>query len=194
MTIRPGEPWGEPTTRPPDLVVAADDADLARLVVAGRAEAGVAAGDLHRSLGSPTARAELQRLPMDVLLVRMDGREAIAVAHVVAQRSWWRGRVVFVMNVDHAGTWNVAPRAHPNDGRLDVVEIEPSLSMRARLEARRRMPHGTHVPHPSISVRRATAAAWDFDRPMPVRIDGIAAGRCRRLEVECEPDRFELLV
>jgi hypothetical protein len=193
MTIRPGEPWGEPAVRPADLVVASSDAELAALVAAGHREVGVSNGDLHRSLGAPPMRADVQRLPLDALRVVVDGRELLAVAHVVAARSWWRGRVVFVMNTEHLGERDVAPRAHPNDGRFDVVEIDPGMPLRARWEARRRMPHGTHLPHPSISLRRATDALWSFERPTPVRVDGVAVGAARRLEVTIEPDRYELL-
>ena len=96
------------------------------------------------------------------------------------------------MNCDHLGTWDVAPRAHPNDGRLDVVEVDTSMTLRNRLQARRRLPHGTHVPHPSIAVRTTTEASWTFARPTPVVIDGVPAGRVRRLTVRAQPDHFAI--
>ena len=61
-----------------------------------------------------------------MLRVDADGRRLTAVAHVVARGGgpWWRGPIVAVMNADRLGRWDVAPRAHPNDGRLDVVEVD----------------------------------------------------------------------
>ncbi|HEX6657290.1 MAG TPA: hypothetical protein VF065_04360, partial [Ilumatobacter sp.] len=73
MTIRKGEPWGAPAARPPDLVVAGSDAELAQLVARDAARAyGLGGGDLHRSLGAPAPREPMQRLPIDALRVRLD--------------------------------------------------------------------------------------------------------------------------
>jgi hypothetical protein len=193
VTIRKGEEWGIAVDRPPGLVVAGSDAELARLV-RGAAPLAVADGDVHRSLGGPEGRDRLQRVPVDLLRVSVDGAEHVAVAHVVARRSWWRGSIVAVMNVDHLGDWNVAPRAHPNDGRADIVEVAASMSLRARLQARRRLPLGTHVPHPAIATSTSNARTWEFANPLSVWIDGVRAGSCRRLAVAVEPDAFELHV
>ena len=57
------------------------------------------------------------------------------------------------MNSDHLGTWNVAPRAHPNDGKLDVISVGRGMTFRQRLQARTRLELGTHVPHPAIGSR-----------------------------------------
>lgn len=152
---------------------------------------GLAGGDLFRSLGSPKPRDPVQRLDIDGMHVVLDGvREFEAVAHVLARRSWWRGRIVAVMNVDHAGEWNVAPRAHPNDGQLDVVEVAPEMSIRHRWSARRRLPQGTHVPHPHVAVGRRTSDTWSFRRPHRVWIDGRLVGRATRMTVTVVPDRY----
>jgi hypothetical protein len=196
VTIRRGSEWGTPIERPVDLVVAGSDAELASLVASGTDDAclGVSGGDLHRSLGAPLQRHDMRRLPVDVLHVELDGRPILAVAHVVARRGWWRGPLLAAVNCDHIGTWNVAPRAHPNDGRFDVVEVDASMSIRSRLEARRRLPNGTHVPHPDISVSTADHRSWSFARPMRVWIDGIDCGRCRQLSVAIGPDHFTICV
>ncbi len=137
MTIRRGEQWGEVVDRPADLIVAASDKELARHV-AERVERplGVSSGDLFRTVGAPARRAQAVRLPIDVLRVDADGQTHLAVAHVVARRSWWRHEIVAAVNVDHVGDWNVAPRAHPNDGRFDVVEVDRAMTIRQRLQAR----------------------------------------------------------
>lgn len=195
MTIRRGEPWGTPVERPPDLCVVESDAQLAELVDGGSAvPVGVSGGDLHRALGRPADRREMQQLPIDRLLVTVDDVEYTAVAHVVARRGWWRGRIVAIMNVDHLGDWNVAPRAHPNDGRFDLVDVEPSMSLRERWQARSRLGSGSHLPHPRIAVRAATEFFVRFERPHSIWIDGRRVPDARSLAVEIEPDAFVVLV
>lgn len=195
MTIRKGEEWGVAASPPLPLTVAAGDAELAALVALDAGGCyGLSGGDLHRSVGSPPPRADTQRLPIDALMVTIDDRQLLAVAHVIALRHWWTGPLLAVMNCDHLGRWNVAPRAHPNDGRFDVVEVSPAMSLRHRLQARRRLMAGTHVPHPDITVRVTHRAAWTFESPTPVRVDGIDRGRCTRLAVAISPDHFAIYV
>jgi hypothetical protein len=191
--IRKGEPWGVPMARPSDLVVAGSDAELAELVTRDAAGVyGLRAGDLHRSLGAPPERATMQLLPLDALLVRLDDEEALAVAHVVARNGWWHCPLLAAVNCAYVGEWNVAPRAHPNDGRFDVVEVSADMSSRQRLQARRRLPLGTHLPHPDIAMRTAESMAWTFDEPRDVYLDGIRRGRATRLAIEISPDHFSI--
>jgi hypothetical protein len=180
--------------RPTDLIVAATDARLAQLVDADPAgRYGLSGGDLHRSLGSPPARDDMQLLPMDALRVRFDEEEdAIAVAHVVARDGWWRGALLGVVNCAFIGDWNVAPRAHPNDGHFDVVEVSSTMTIRQRLEARRRLPHGNHLPHPAIAVRTAESGVWIFEQARDVYLDGVRRGRTTRLEITISPDHFSI--
>jgi hypothetical protein len=195
MTIRKGEPWGRTVDRPTELTVAASDRQLASLVAdrAGQ-PLGVSNGDVFRTVGAPGERPEMVRLPMDLLRVEADGRRFSVVAHVVARRSWWHGGIVAVMNVDHVGVWNVAPRAHPNDGRFDVLEVDRAMTIRQRLQARGRLVQGTHVPHPRIATRTAAHSNWVFDRPQRLWLDGEHVGSVRALSVEIEPDAFAVHV
>jgi diacylglycerol kinase family enzyme len=136
----------------------------------------------------------MQRLSIDLLRLTVDGTSHVAVAHVVLRRSWWRGRIVALMNADHIGTWNLAPRAHPNDGRFDIVEVAPAMSVRHRIQAFRRLPNGNHVPHPAITTSAVAAATWAFDPPMKLWIDGVRCGTVRHLEAHIEPDAFAIHV
>jgi diacylglycerol kinase family enzyme len=101
--------------------------------------------------------------------------------------------VIAVMNAQFLGSWDVAPRSHPNDGRLDVVEVAPSLSVTDRWRARRRLPSGTHVPHPSITVRQTTTWTTTFDAPTPVWLDGERVGEAVEISVREEPDALVLV-
>jgi hypothetical protein len=196
MTIRKGEEWGTRAVRPSKLAVARTDAELAALVNADPGgEYGIAGGDLFRSLGSPPSRGEGQRLPVDAFRVRLDGGEPmLAVAHVVARRRWLTGPVLVVANCGYVGGFDAAPRAHPNDGRLDVIEVDPSMPVRQRLQARRRARSGTHLPHPQLRTRTVDATEWEWPSPMTVEVDGIDRGRCMRLAVEVLTDHFAIHV
>jgi hypothetical protein len=192
VTIRRGEPWGSEIARPHDLVLAADDHDVVEL--GADREVGLTGGDLFRSLGAPAPRDPAQRVAIDGIAVVLDGdRTFAAVAHVIARRSWWRGPILACMNVDHLRDWNVAPRAHPNDGVLDVVECSARMSIRDRWAARRRLPQGTHVPHPDVSIVRVASREWTFDRPRRVWIDGRPVGTAHRLAVDVVPDRYDVV-
>jgi len=195
MTIRKGEPWGSAVARPQQLTVAGSDRELAELVAAGgEPPLGVSGGDLFATVGAPSGRDPVQRLPIDLLRIEADGVCHRAVAHVVVRRSWWRGRILAVLNVDHVGRWNVAPRAHPNDGRFDVVEVDPEMRLRQRLQARRRLPQGTHVPHPRISTRTGTSESWRFVGPHRLFVDGERVGSVHDLTITLEPDAFTIHV
>ena len=190
MTIRKGEPWGVEVPRPTGLTVVPDD----RAAAATVEPVGLAGGDLFRSLGSPVPRDPVQRVPIDGLDVRLDGgAEQSAIAHVIVRRSWWRGTVVACMNVDRVGEWNVAPRAHPNDGLVDVIECSPAMSVRDRWAAKRRLLQGTHLPHPALAVARVAHRSWTFDRPYRVWIDGVEVGSAHHVDVRVAPDRHTVL-
>ncbi|MEX1107179.1 MAG: hypothetical protein WEB78_13350 [Ilumatobacteraceae bacterium] len=200
MTIRKGDEWGTVGALPADAVVVPDDAALHELVNASRRDGTdippvvLHGGDLHRALGGtpPGDRlgGRVALLPIDVVRVDADGRTAWFAAHLLARGSWWRGRVVGAMNAQHRGTWDVAPRSHPNDGRVDIVDVAASMTPRDRWRASRRIDQGTHVPHPSISVRQATETTISFDAPLQLWLDGVPWGSAATITLTVEPDAF----
>jgi len=193
VTIRKGEEWGTAVSQPATLVLAGSDAELARLVADDPAGTyGVSGGDLHRGLGAPPVRADMRLLPLDALRVRIDDQDTLAVAHVVARNGWWRGPLLAVLNCADVGGWNVAPRAHPNDGHFDVIEVSETMSLRQRWQARRRLPLGTHVPHPAVATRTGESGVWSFETPRDIYVDGVRRGRATRLEITILPDHFSI--
>lgn len=202
MTIRKGEPWGHPVDADStDLPIATDDAALAHLVpVAPPGDSSgsashlrVARGDLHRTLGLPDdPRSEPLAYPLDLGFVRCDGGdEHPFVAHVIARHRLWIGPFVVVMNAAWVDDLYLGPRAHPNDGLLDITSGRLPISQLR--EARRRARAGTHLPHPALSSVRRSEWSIDLDRATPVRIDGVVVGRARRLSVRIVPDAFVLV-
>lgn len=203
MTIRKGEMWGAPDPLPRHGVLARSDREARQLVTAAKRAGepipplGLLGGDLCRTLGGTgdeerLRSAEAMTLPVDLGAVLVDGRLHWFVAHLVAKRSWWFGRVVVAMNAQYIGGWDVAPKSHPNDGRLDVLDGSPALGQ--RLMARRRLPAGTHVPHPGIVERRVASVQLDFARPTPIELDGEPIGRARTLTLRVEPDALTCVV
>ncbi|HEX2577383.1 MAG TPA: hypothetical protein VHK88_13595 [Aquihabitans sp.] len=203
MTVEKHQAWGAPGALPVDGVEVRTDAE-ARAVVeearrAGRPvpTLGLLGGDLCKTVGGRGDVARLRSsdamtLPTDLGAVLLDGRLHWFVAHLVVRRSWWRGRVVAVMNAQWIGRWDVAPRSHPGDGLLDVFDGD--LSLDDRWKARTRLPTGTHVPHPGIAQRRVPAVQLELDRPTPVWLDGERVADATTLSVRLEPDALRVVV
>ena len=203
MKIEKGAPWGEPGGLGPDGVVVTSDRELRRVVEAAARsgeplpEVGLVGGDLCRTVGG---RGDVERirsgdairLPIDVCRVEVDGEPHWFVAHLVARRSWWRGRVLAVMNAQWIGAWDVAPRSHPNDGLLDVFDAD--LSIDDRWKARSRLATGTHVPHPGIQQRRLASFEIDLGRVTPIHLDGELVGRGQLLSVTLEAGALTCVV
>lgn len=200
MTIKPRSPWGREVDRPDELVVVDSDAAIVdELAGSGGQHALVAigGGDLARTLGNPpiTGRSTLNELPIDLMRIRLDERPDTftACAHLVARSpwyrgGWWRGPLLMVMNAEYHGHWDVAPRGHPNDGRVEMFLVDGGFGVRERLAARRRLPMGTHVPHPSISTRSVRSGTWEFPSPRAVFADGRSLGLASAIEVVVAAD------
>jgi hypothetical protein len=219
VTIQRGRDWGERRALAAEGLVVGSDAELRAAVTAARrageplAPIGLAGGDLWRTLGGPGVGSgtmgasgapprvagrwhsdEAMTFPVDVGSVLVDGIQHWFVAHLVARRSWWRGRIVAAMNAEWLGGWDVAPRSHPNDGLLDVLDVAPSLGLGQRRLARRRLPTGAHLPHPEITTERAAAFQLDLGAGLDVWLDGEPLGRARHLSVRVEPDALAVVV
>jgi hypothetical protein len=204
VPVRPGEAWGTPGPLPPGGVVVRSDAEARRVVEAAKraGEAlpvlGLVGGDLCRTLGGTGDEARLRgpgatRVEVDLGAVLVDGALHWFVAHLVARRSWWHGRILAVMNAEHLGSWDVAPRSHPGDGLLDTLDA--TMPLGERLKARSRLRSGTHVPHPAIAQRRVGALQVDLAPPMAVWLDGErVASAARTLSIRVEPAALTCVV
>jgi hypothetical protein len=203
MTIRKGEAWGAPGALPADGVVVRSDAEgRAALDDARRRKRplpvlGLLGGDLCRTLGGTGDEARLRSddamtFTVDLGEVLLDGRLHLFIAHLVAHRPFWLRRQIAVMNAAWLGPLNLGPKAHPNDGLLDVSE--GTLTFGQLLLARGRARTGTHVPHPSIATRRVPAAQLHVPSPIPVWLDGARVGAFRDISVRVDPDAVTVVV
>ena len=203
MTVRKGEPWGEPGPLPADAVVVRSDAEARQVVTEARRSQrpvpplGLLGGDLCRTLGGRGDPVHLSSgsattASCDLGVALLDGRLHWFVAHVVARRGWWRGRAWVAMNAAYVGPWDLGPRAHPGDGLLDITDA--SVPVGERLKVRARLAHGAHLPHPALRTQRARAAQVVLERSLPVRLDGEVVGRFRSISVRVEPDALQVVV
>lgn len=96
-----------------------------------------------------------------------------------------------VMVSGHLGRFEPAPRAHPGDGLLDVIEVSESMNTRQRMMARRRSRTGSHLPHPDISTTRVRDLRRSFDEQLIVFVDGASVGATRHLDVAVVPAAYE---
>jgi hypothetical protein len=202
VPISKNSPYGEPGVLPDDGVVVRSDAEARGVIEAARSEGrpypplGLLGGDLCKTLGGDGDEGRLRssdavRFPIDLGEVLLDGRLHVFVAHLVARTRGW-GHVVAAMNAQFVGPWVLGPRAHPNDGLLDVYQAD--LSLPDRLKVRARIRHGAHMPHPRIKERRAAAVQIDLDRPLPVYLDGEKCGDAASLALRVEADALIVFI
>ena len=197
MTIEKGEAWGRPAGSELETETVDDDRQLALRAAEVRSTgdrlvATVRTGDLLRTLGLPPGRGPrppAERLAFDVDLgwIAVDGRPPEPfVAHAAVRHPLWSGPFAVAMNAAFVDRWYLGPRAHPNDGLLDITF--GSLSLRQRWLARRRLSTGSHLPHPDLTMVRRPRWAHEFARSVPVRVDHQRVGRGRRIELHVDPD------
>ena len=208
MTIRKGESWGNVTTPPAGLRIVADDLALHEWINQHRAggqeirDVGLGGGDLARTAGRTAGRfdgggtagrfdGDVLAAPFDVVRVTADGGRVVwSGSHIVARRSWWRGEVLFAMTAQFWHGRDIAPRSHPNDGKVDVLVVAAGMSVRTRLAARGRSRTGTHLPHPQLMFTQPTDTTITFQRPLVVWVDGRRWGTASQLHLVVEPDAY----
>lgn len=194
MTIKKGEAWGEPGTFPSDGVIVDSDRAASRLLEAARLAGrefpviGMSAGDLCHTLGG---RGDLtMTFTVDVGEALIDGRHHYFLAHLTAQEGGrWR-RFVVAMNAQWIGDWNFGPRAHPNDGLLDVSEAD--LQRFEWHKVRARLATGSHLPHPRIKTQRTTAITLEFPKAVAVLVDGEEIDAARVVVLRLLPDALRV--
>ena len=205
MPVGKGEPWGDVSRLPSDAPVVDSDHALSRLVEYAQAKdlprpvVGLTGGDLWRTLGAPIGGTDrliqgpAARATVDVGWIVIDEGELehAFVAHCVARTPFW-GHSVAVMNAEWLGKWDMAPRSHPGDGWLDVMEAH--LDWAELRKVRRRLPTGTHLPHPEIATSRVRATEFEFPAPRHLYVDGSPFHKVRHLKVRLEPASLTVVV
>lgn len=201
MTIKRGEEWGRRITAPDEFAVLSSDAELAghpRDVPAA-----VTAGDLWCALGRPRRVApgdectEVSIDAMEVTVTRGNGSVFTTRAASSVEVGGWFSRegYVAVLNTGFLRGLNLTPRSHPNDGRIEVFEIDRKASFMQRLLIRRRGGTGSHLPHPDVAISAVQSARLErASRGRTLRIDGHKMRSWRSVSIDSAPDHWRLLL
>jgi hypothetical protein len=198
--INPGSTYGIPSELPADAVEVSSDHEAASILSTARSTGNpppqliLRGGDLYRTLGgnaSAQPEGNMQpkiMVPVDLGIVCFDGHEYIFVAHAVFRSTLWQGRFEVLMNAQWCGDLDLGPRSHPGDGLLDITS--GSLALRQRLQVSRRARSGSHLPHPSLSARRASSHEVETGHRTAMFLDGVRITTCGQASVHVEPDAF----
>ncbi len=200
MTIRRGGDWGRRGTPPEDLPSAQSDHEIGEHLGDGLTAIRLCGGDMFATLGGSTSgslTATLE-LPIDVMQISYkrsrdsELKTRVASSHCVmrarnARGGWFWRNAVAVMNAQYLGKWDVAPRGHPNDGKVEILEVDARMSVRQRMIARSRIKTGTHLPHPAISVKSVSEFTWSGSA-LTMWIDGDKIGLVQFVEIQVMKD------
>ncbi len=204
MTIRKGEEWGRPS-HARSVITVLRDSEISEQVARSQsqsAELQVQGGDTWLSLGSPDVirhPGATWRLPFDAIRVSVGERELRAYSSLVLRNPWWRGGVFTgdIWCVSLTGILrgrNVTPRAHPNDGVLDVLRVTQEMTARQRIQAWSRAKRGDHLPHRGIEIKRLTTTRISSATTKLLTIDGKRFGQVRDIRLEVLSDEWSVSV
>lgn len=199
MVVQRGQDWGTVGRPDPLVPIIHDDREFLHSIAHGQREFVVSGGDLARTLGAGVQSKDCsyRRLPIDLMEIICtapsgNDRRYLAASHCVVRRPWWkggmlRGPVLMICNAQFVRGRDLAPRSHPNDGKIEVLMFEAHLSFRERWKILRRSKTGDHLPHPLITFRQ-TSAEVSLVVNGSVRIDGRRIGECSKIWARSLPD------
>ena len=193
MTISKHGSYGTPVSRPPMLNVLQSDLEIAQHYVSGHTATPctVTNGSIALSLGISSEMnfrdsvSNQQMTLVDIDLLQIDFRtrppstansstsSRIVVAGTIAiQHRTPLSTCLILSNSGILRSRDVLPRAHPNDGFVDVLEVDPKISIRQRAIAWSRSATGSHLPHPNFRVSRSIDFQWSGS-PARMIADGV---------------------
>ena len=206
MPIQPGLPWGVVAAEPAPALYLVSDRSVGRFLRDNTAKIVHSqnlcyqAGDLETVLGLTDTRDRSQRLKVIVDAISVEYTDLQGKRHhdvcfgsLHIGNRLFRGALSIVSN---SGLWRgreVAPRAHPNDGKLDIVEISPAMRWNQRMMAWRRTRIGTHLPHPLIQYSQGEFFSWSGTSQRLI-IDGEFVSRVQQVSCRIQSDCVAVFV
>ena len=196
MTISKHGLYGSQVSRPTTLHVLQSDLEIAQHYVSGdtATPCTVTQGSIAQSLGISSGRIQdpepnQQMTLVNIDLLQIDYRTTTSLNANANAKSSTTSRIVVAGSIaiqhrtllstclilSNSGllrSRDVLPRAHPNDGFVDVLEVDPKISIRQRAIAWRRSAIGSHLPHPSFRVSRSIDFQWSGS-PAQMIADGV---------------------
>lgn len=205
MTIRKGDPWGEEVPQPNGLPCFSTARAIGRAVESHAQQPvktpfACVTTDRHvlQLLGlEDHKRDTCLRIPVDIVAVDLttaEGRSnVVALDTIEVGDGFFHGDWVLFTNTGYWRGKRIASRAHPNDGRVDLVTVNHAMSIRQRFLARYRMRWGTHLPHPHIAIKQVDSYSWDGP-PRQVCVDGERIQAVTAIRIRVIPDAVTLYV
>ena len=196
MTISKHGLYGTPVSRPSSLHVLQSDLEIAQHYISGdtATTCTVTQGSIAQALGISSGRIQdpepnQQMTLVNIDLLQIDYRTTTSLNANANAKSSTTSRIVVAGSIaiqhrtllstclilSNSGllrSRDVLPRAHPNDGFVDVLEVDPKISIRQRAIAWRRSAIGSHLPHPSFRVSRSIDFQWSGS-PAHMIADGV---------------------
>lgn len=200
MTIERGVAWGRTAQVPDNVIFVSTDSALANC---SRTDfVSLVGGDLFQSLGSPrpvhvgSERTVVNIDALECRLVQNDISSKMLAASSVVIGSWWsRTEFLCITNGGMLNGLDLTPRAHPNDGKWDVLRLRQSMDLRQRILARRRSKTGSHIPHPDISVTRVSEVSVQrSNKRQKLVIDGVLVEDWSAVHCQVLPDYWQVLL
>ena len=200
MPITPGSPWGVSSPAPENSLALESDRQLGTFLRDSSAQQIHAqsllmkAGDIPRALGvlNGSQRSERVRVIIDAIAVSYTDTSGVehsdvCIGSLSIARRFLRGSISVVTNSGYWRGHEVAPRAHLNDGKLDIFEVSGAM----RWSQRRLMWHktnsGTHLPHPLLSYSQGDFFHWEGS-PQRLTIDGECVATATQVSCRVQSD------
>lgn len=188
MTIRKFGSYGTPTSRPSNLVTKQSDVEVAQHFSSDNrgTPCTVTDGSIAQAFGinrdSSVHSSQLDQ-PMtlvDIDLMQIEYRtntskitsSLIVAGSLTMQKLTALSTSLILSNSGILHGRDVLPRAHPNDGFVDVLEIDPKIRLRQRVLGWHRSKTGSHLPHPHFQVSRTNDFQWSGS-PSRMIADGV---------------------
>tara|TARA_Y100000741_G_scaffold287773_1_gene227760 strand:+ start:3481 stop:4089 length:609 start_codon:yes stop_codon:yes gene_type:complete len=202
MNIEKGRSWGSLSPLPPEGVIIKTNKELLEKVNDCKRQGidlptfGLLGGDLWRTLGGRRAEerlygGEATTLDIDLGCALLDGKIFWFCAHMFIG-SKLKGEKIFISNVAHYGKTNPAPKAHPGDGKFDMLEVK--LSPFQTFKAVKRVSAGTHIPHPGIKYRQVSSEQFSFEKKLSIEIDGKNIGKFSTVSIRIENEALRVVI
>ena len=202
MNIEKGRSWGSLSPLPPDGVIIKTNKELLEKVNNCKRQGidlptfGLLGGDLWRTLGGRRAEerlygGEATTLDVDLGCALLDGKIFWFCAHMFIG-SKLKGEKIFISNVAHYGKTNPAPKAHPGDGKFDMLEVK--LSPLQTFKAVKRVSAGTHIPHPGIKYKQVSSEQFSFGKKLSIEIDGKNIGKFSTVSIRIENEALRVVI
>ena len=200
MPIAPGSPWGTTSPLPERAQFVSSDRELGTFLRDNTAQHIHArsffmqSGDIPRSLGvnRTSNDNECLRVVIDALSVSYTDTSGVehsdvCIGSLSITRRFLRGAVSVVTNSGYWRGHEVAPRAHLNDGKLDIFEVSGAMRWGQRRLMWQKTKLGTHLPHPLLKYSQGDFFHWEGS-PQRLSIDGHFVAMASKVSCRVQSD------